>query len=77
MAMRYFLLVFDRAAGRLVDEVKEFDSSADALGARFEREQAERGNASIEVVVLGAENRRALEATHARYFGAAGELAAS
>jgi hypothetical protein len=73
--MHYYLMVFDRAAGRLVDEVKEFDESAEALGARFEREQLERGNSTIEVVVLGATDRDALVKTHSRYFGKSGELA--
>lgn len=74
-AMRYFLLIFDRSEGRLVDNVREFDRATDALEARFEREQRERGNADIEVVVLGAEDRQALERTHSRYFGHSGDFA--
>jgi hypothetical protein len=73
--MRYFLIVFDRGAGRLVEDVKEFTDASEALAGRFKREQLERGNPAIEVVVLGAENRDALEKTHSRYFGKAGDLA--
>jgi hypothetical protein len=66
--VRYFLLVFDRASGHLVDEVTEFEHGQEALSARFDRERQERGNPNIELVVLGARDRRALERTHARYF---------
>lgn len=72
--MPYFLLVYDRSTGHLVDEVRKFDQASVALNARFAREREERGNASIEVVVLGAESREALEKTHSRYFGKTGEL---
>jgi len=73
--MRYYLIVFDRSTSRLVEEVREFADRNEALGARFAREQIERHNASIEVVVLGAESRQALERTHSRYFGDVGKLA--
>jgi hypothetical protein len=75
--MRFFLLVFDRANSRLVDDVAEFESSDEALTMRLAREAQERvrGHGDIEVVVLGAENREALEATHSRYFGSPMELA--
>lgn len=75
--MRFFLLVFDRANSRLVEDVAEFDSSAEALTARLSREAIERtlGRSNIEVVVLGAENREDLEKTHSRYFGSPLELA--
>jgi hypothetical protein len=68
--MRFFLLVFDRSGGRLVDDVAEFASSKAALNARLAREAVERrlGHDGIEVVVLGAESREALEKTHSRYF---------
>lgn len=72
--MHYYLIVFDRADRRLVDGVREFATSAEALSARFEREQLERGNPDIEVVVLGASDTDALVKTHSRYFGKSGEL---
>jgi hypothetical protein len=70
----YFLLVFNRGKGRLVTEPREFADSALALRARFEAEDAFRGEAEIEVVVLGAASREALERTHSRYFGGVGEF---
>jgi hypothetical protein len=72
--VRRFLIVFDRPSGHLVDEVKEFDQDSEALAAPFVRERQERGNPDIEVVVLRAENREALEKTHSRYFGKTGDL---
>lgn len=71
IAVRYFLMVFDRSSRQLVDEVAEFDHALEALEARFDQEMRERANPSIEVVVLGAEDRQALERTHSRYFGTA------
>lgn len=71
--MKHFLLVFDRTAGRLVEEAAYADAK-EALAARFAREEVERNNPEIEVVVLSAEDREALERTHSRYFGTAGKL---
>jgi hypothetical protein len=72
--MRYFLLVYDRRLGRLIDEV-EFDDEKDALSSRFARERAERATPDdVEIVVLGAQSRSALERTHARYFKSPSEL---
>lgn len=76
--MRYFLLVYDQGAGRLLEMV-EFgpEERAEALRRRFARETKELGNSSIEVVVLGAQSQEALRRTHGRYFQTAAELAAS
>ncbi len=63
--MKYFLLVFDRAAGRLLDEA-EFESNEAALRERFRREAT--AGPTDEIVVLGAESAEALRKTHGRYF---------
>jgi len=67
--MSYFLLVYDRRAGRLL-EAKSFSSkrSADALRERFALESEGKQEDNIEIVVLGAESLSALKRTHARYF---------
>jgi hypothetical protein len=70
----YFLLVFDRRKGRLTAEPQEFADSATAVRARFAVEAADH-DPDLEVVVLGAANREALEKTHSRYFGAVSEFA--
>jgi hypothetical protein len=71
--MRYFLLVFDRQQGRLIGDVKEFSDSGEAVRARFAHE-IEFRDGNVEVVVLGASSREALENTHSRYFGLGREL---
>jgi hypothetical protein len=73
--MRYFLVVYNRITGAV--DVKDFAASqrGQALEERFARELKERHQTEIEVVVLGAESRAALERTHARYFHSVEELA--
>ena len=75
--MRYFLVVYNRSTGAV--DVKDFAASQreQALEERFARELKERGRPEMEVVVLGAESRAALERTHARYFHSVEELAHS
>lgn len=76
--MKYFLLVYDRSTGTILEEVAF--GAADrhvALARRFELEKEHRDRPEIEVIVLGSESREALEHTHARYFKTVGELARS
>jgi hypothetical protein len=68
----YFLLVFDRRKRKLIGDVEEFAEAEPAMRARFRRESA--GDGDVEVVVLGAASRKALENTHSRYFGPGREL---
>ena len=70
--MKYFLLVFDRTQRKLT-EVEEFDNAELAVHARFQREAAGPGP-DVEVVVLGAASREALENTHSRYFNSGREM---
>lgn len=73
--MSYYLVIYDRSTGAV--DVEEFaDDERDlALQRRFARERQQRDHPEIEVVVLGAESREALERTHARYFKTVQELA--
>ena len=75
-SMTYYLLVFDRRRGQLVEMVREFSDATEAMRARLFREAnpQELRSSDIEVVVLGAASREALEKTHSRYFGAPQEL---
>ncbi|MGO9910293.1 MAG: hypothetical protein ACLPQS_03905 [Acidimicrobiales bacterium] len=76
--MKYFLLAFDRAQGRLVDDIVEYSDSKEAFAARVAREALARDEGvDLEVVVLGAASREALVNTHSRYFGVLRELSAS
>jgi hypothetical protein len=69
-----YLLVYDRALGKLLVE-QEFSDRAAALRARFELERRHLGQKNIEIVVLGADSAEAIRRTHARYFRTAAELA--
>jgi hypothetical protein len=73
--MSYYLLVYDRSTGAV--EVEEFaDNERElALHRRFIRERQQAKRPEVEIVVLGAESREALEQTHARYFKTFQELA--
>ncbi|GIE92665.1 hypothetical protein [Paractinoplanes rishiriensis] len=76
--MKYFLLVYDRRAGQLLAET-EFDDHAVAVKERFRVERAaawraERPEADVEVVVLGAASAAVIRRTHARYFKSAGQI---
>lgn len=63
----HFLIVYDRSAGELLRQMC-FETSADAMQARFATEAEFRGRPEIEVVALVAESEDALRRTHARYF---------
>jgi hypothetical protein len=63
----YFLLVYDRSQGKLIEDPRAFGDHADALNARFELE-AKGFDPDVEIVVLGGESVESLAATHARYF---------
>jgi hypothetical protein len=68
----YFLLVFDREQRKLI-RIEEFADSEAAIRARFECEVG-KASEDVEIVVLGAASREALENTHSRYFGNGLEL---
>lgn len=74
--MTHFLLVYDQAAGRVlhIQEFADADRGA-ALDRRFELEREHAADGNLEIIVLGAADREALEATHARYFKDVQELA--
>ena len=74
--MRHFLLVYDQAAGRVL-QIKEFadDDRSAALDERFALEREHADDPNLEVIVLSAADLAALEATHARYFKDVQELA--
>jgi hypothetical protein len=68
-----YLLVYDRARGKLLEE-REFADRAAALKARFQLERRHLGDRDIEIVVLGAESAEAIRRTHTRYFQTAAEM---
>lgn len=74
--MTHFLLVYDQAAGRvvLIEEFADGERSA-ALDKRFALEREHASDSNLEIIVLSAPDRAALEATHGRYFKDVQELA--
>jgi hypothetical protein len=72
--MKHFLVVYDRREGRLM-RLTDYRSADSALSARFAAERKFRDQPDVEVVVLGAESREALNRTHSRYFKDVRELA--
>lgn len=67
--MTYYLLVFNRRHGELVREIQEFADQRVAMAERLRLEIENKHNPDLEIVVLGAESREAMENTHSRYFG--------
>ncbi len=67
--MKYFLLVYDRARGELLESPREFPITAitEAVNARNARLGALHGG-DVEVVLLGADSLEDLKRTHGRYF---------
>jgi len=76
--VRFFLIVYDRAEGHLVD-LREYteDREEEAVADRLALELRNAGNGGIEVVILGAESLDDAKRTHARYFQSAGDIVAS
>jgi hypothetical protein len=68
--MKYYVVVYDRDAGRL-EKLAKYATPADALTARV---QWERRRPEAEVVVLAARSDHALRRTHGRYFSSPGQL---
>lgn len=75
--MRLFLIVYDRRGGQVLrlDEYGEEERTA-AARERLVLEKQHRGDPNVEVVIISAPSREALERTHGRYFKSPSELAA-
>jgi len=73
--MSHYLLIYRRSTGDL-QEIHDLGSDRKAaLSYRFEREQQQSADPDVEVVLLTAASREALNRTHARYFKDRRELA--
>lgn len=64
---RYFLLVYDRAARKLV-RTDEFTDVALATAEYDRTEQAHLADEAVEIVLLGADSLDTLKRTHGHYF---------
>ncbi len=72
--MKYFLVIYNRPRTEIIT-LQEFGDYRSAATERRARELEYRSRPDIEVVVLGAENKSAIEKTHSRYFKNERELA--
>ena len=63
----HFLLLYDVEHARLV-EVRQFRDPEEAVAAYERAEVSHRDDASVEVVLLGADSLDTLKVTHANYF---------
>jgi hypothetical protein len=72
--MSQFLVVYRRSTGSLLEFRDMGEDMERALAERFSREEQEKDDPDVEVVLLGASSREALMRTHSRYFKTASEL---
>jgi hypothetical protein len=74
--VRNFLIVYDLREGRTIriDEYPD-DERERAISTRFALENEYLSDPNLEVIMLSAESRASLEATHSRYFKRVDELA--
>jgi hypothetical protein len=74
LTVAHLLLIYDRDAGQLVRQ-EAYETSVDAMQARFAAETEFAGKPQIEIVALVAESEEAARVTHGRYFLGLTELA--
>lgn len=68
-AVQHFILVFDRRADRLLEQI-EFGTQRSAAVARYEELEAEFSDSPhIDIVLVGADSIETVKVTHANYFG--------
>ncbi len=63
----HFIVVYDGAAGRLI-RLEELGAETDAALDRYFALEREHADGSVQVVMLSARDRAALEVTHSHYF---------
>jgi hypothetical protein len=69
----HFLLIYDRAAGRLLLK-EEFPTHAEALTARFAAESEYGVHPNVEILAISAASEAELKKSHGRYFLSSQEL---
>lgn len=67
-AIQHFLLVYDRALGRLLDQQAFGDDTDSAVAAYAEAEHRYEGDSRIEIVLIGSDSLETIRVTHANYF---------
>lgn len=68
MSIMNFLLVYDRAAGHLVQQIP-FGADAEAAVLRYQELEAEhRANPKMDIVLVGSDSLETIKITHRNYF---------
>ncbi|MCS7007279.1 MAG: hypothetical protein RMM28_10420 [Thermoleophilia bacterium] len=68
--IRYFLIVYDRRRGALLeDPPREFTDEDAAMAAYGNTERAHQDDRNVEVVLVGADSLDTVRRTHSNYFG--------
>lgn len=66
--IQHFILVFDHAKGKLVDE-RHFGTESDkAVACYAELEQQYRDNKNMDIVLVGSDSIETVKVTHANYY---------
>jgi hypothetical protein len=66
--IQHFLLVFDHAAGKLVETTKFGDNGEKAVQAYSEKERQYQDQRNMEIVLIGSDSLETVMLTHANYF---------
>ncbi|MBJ7471000.1 MAG: hypothetical protein JHD16_06835 [Solirubrobacteraceae bacterium] len=69
MPVVHFLLVYDRARGKLVTQ-RPFNDARKAVDAYERAELEHRHDRNIEIVLVGADSLKSIMLTHGNYFDA-------
>lgn len=70
----HFLLVFDHALGRLINQ-REFGHDLDAAVAAYGKAEHDyRDNDDIDIVLVGSDSIETVKITHANYFDGSASL---
>lgn len=67
-AIQHFILVFDHAQGRLVEELDFQTDSDGAVRAYAELEERYREAKNMDIVLIGSDSIETVRLTHANYF---------
>lgn len=65
---RHFILVFDRRAGRLLQQLDFGTHASRAVAAYEELEREHHHNESMDILLVGSDSIETVKITHANYF---------
>jgi hypothetical protein len=66
--IKHFLLVFDHAAGKLIEEIEFGIESDRAVAAYAAKEDEFRDRDLVDIVLIGSDSLDTVRLTHANYF---------